>query len=182
MYELIIGGSLSHSANTNSSGSEQLLQIREFVDKSAGLQSKTDDDLFFKIFQRTDGKSMSFEISKIEEVINRTDTDGQPFLQVNFENGKKILITDNLVGFKPVPCIGLDMSKLPKVVTTPDLLSVVEAIEETMSLDGVAEDEVDVLRKVFHSVLQGAEAVGFDLTSERVWLQSLGRLSNRLSA
>ena len=42
-------------------------------------------------------------------------------------------------------------------------------------------EEVDILKKVFDSVLRGAEAVGFDLTSERVWLHNLGR-SGRASA
>jgi len=79
------------------------------------------------------------------------------FLQVNFLSGKKILLTENLIGFKPVPSRGLDLSKLPKVVTTPDLLSVVEAIEDSISF-AVANDELDVLKRVFDSVLRGAEA------------------------
>ena len=37
--------------------------------------------------------------------------------------------------------------------------------------------ELDVLKRVFDSVLRGAEAVGFDITPERLWLQSLGRHS-----
>jgi hypothetical protein len=96
---------------------------------------------------------------------------------VNFQSGKKILLTQNLIGFKPAPSRGLDLSKLPKVVTTPDLLSVVEAIEETLSTAPAQPEELEVLRKVFDSVLKGAEAVGFDTTSERVWMQSLNRNS-----
>jgi hypothetical protein len=69
----------------------------------------------------------------------------------------------------------LDLSKLPKVVTTPDLLSVVEAIEDSMASPPAPGDELDLLKRVFDSVLRGAEAVGFDITPERLWLQSLGR-------
>ena len=129
-----------------------------------------------QIRQRADGKTIAFEISDLEEVISRIDADGHVFLQVNFLSGKKILLTENLIGFKPAPSRGLDLSKLPKVVTTPDLLSVVEAIEDTLTTPVPAQtDELDVLKRVFDSVLRGAEAVGFDITPERLWLQGLGR-------
>lgn len=155
-------------------------QICDFVGKSSGLASKL-EDVILEIFQRADGKTMAFDVSELDEVIPRVDADGKDFLQINFLNGKKILLTDNLIGFKPLPSIGLDMSKLPKVVTTPDLISVVDAIEDSMLTGTGATEEVDILKKVFDSVLRGAEAVGFDLTPERVWLHNLGR-SGRASA
>lgn len=155
-------------------------QIRQFVDKSTGLASHL-DDVILEIFQRADGKTMAFDVSELDEVISRVDADGKNFLQVNFQNGKKILLTDNLIGFKPLPSIGLDMSKLPKVVTTPDLISVVDAIEDAMLMGPASAEEADILKKVFDSVLRGAEAVGFDLTSERLWLHNLSR-TTRASA
>src|SRR5262249_10165891 len=130
------------------------------------------------ISQDADGKAIAFPVAELEEVIHRIDSDGQVFLQVNFTNGKKILLTQNLIGFKPAPSRGLDLSKLPKVVTTPDLLSVVEAIEDSISTQPAQPEELDVLKKVFDSVLRGAEAVGFDTTSERIWLQGLARKTN----
>jgi hypothetical protein len=152
------------------------VQIREFVDKSSGLASRL-EDVILEIFQRADGKTMAFDVSDLDEVISRVDADGKNFLQVNFLDGKKILLTDNLIGFKPLPSIGLDMSKLPKVVTTPDLISVVDAIEDSMLTGTGAAEETDILKKVFDSVLRGAEAVGFDLTPERIWLHNLSRTS-----
>lgn len=152
------------------------VQIREFVDKSSGLASRL-DDVILEIFQRADGKTMAFDVSELDEVIARVDADGKNFLQVNFLSGKKILLTDNLIGFKPLPSIGLDMSKLPKVVTTPDLISVVDAIEDSMLTGTGSAEETDILKKVFDSVLRGAEAVGFDLTPERIWLHNLSRTS-----
>lgn len=128
-----------------------------------------------QIHQCTDNKTIAFEITDLEEVISRIDADGHVFLQINFLSGKKILLTENLIGFKPVPSRGLDLSKLPKVVTTPDLLSVVEAIEDSMTSAPTQTDELEVLKRVFDSVLRGAEAVGFDITPERLWMQSLGR-------
>ena len=155
---------------------EQLIQIKEFVSKSSGLRSRSQDgENTMHIAQSADGKGIIFSTADLEEVIQRIDSDGQMFLQVNFASGKKILLTQNLIGFKPAPSRGLDLSKLPKVVTTPDLLSVVEAIEDSITAQPTQTDELDVLKKVFDSVLRGAEAVGFDTTPERIWLQSLTR-------
>ena len=154
---------------------EAMLQINEFVAKSSGLKSKLSEDTKLHIRQTADGKNIVFPIAELEEVISRVDSDGHPFLQVNFLSGKKILLTQNLIGFKPSPSRGLDLGKLPKVVTTPDLLSVVEAIEDTMSSTPAQPDELEVLKKVFDSVLRGAEAVGFDTTPERLWMQGLDR-------
>lgn len=157
---------------------EQASQIRDFISKSAGLRSRSHDQEAqekIQILQRGDGKSITFPIAELDEVIHRIDAEGQVFLQVNFSSGKKILLTENLIGFKPVPSRGLDLSKLPKVVTTPDLLSVVEAVEDSISSGPSTNDELDILKRVFDSVLRGAEAVGFDTTPERLWMQGLAR-------
>lgn len=154
-----------------------MLQIRDFISKSSGLRSRLENEDLLHILQCTDNKTISVKADDLEEVIQRIDSDGHMFLQVNFLSGKKILLTQNLIGFKPAPSRGLDLGKLPKVVTTPDLLSVVEAIEDSMSTAPGAQDELDVLKRVFDSVLRGAEAVGFDTTSERVWMQGLTRNS-----
>lgn len=157
------------------SKNDQVLQINEFVAKSSGLKSKVSETDKLHISQTADGKNIAFPINELEEVISRIDSDGHIFLQVNFISGKKILLTQNLIGFKPAPSRGLDLGKLPKVVTTPDLLSVVEAIEDTISSTPSQPDELEVLKKVFDSVLRGAEAVGFDTTPERLWMQGLTR-------
>lgn len=156
-------------------------KITDFVSQSAGLKSWYTENKI-QILQKTDGKSLAFADQDVEEVIPRLDSDGQPFLQVNFHSGKKILLTDNFIGFKPVQCTGLDMERLPKVVTTPDLVSVVEAIEDSLCSGTGPSDEVDVLRRVFDSVLKGAESVGFDLTPERMWFQRLAKSQVKASA
>lgn len=154
---------------------DQMLQINDFVAKSSGLKSKVSENQKLHIQQTTDGKNIAFPIAELDEVISRIDSDGHMFLQVNFQSGKKILLTQNLIGFKPAPSRGLDLGKLPKVVTTPDLLSVVEAIEDTITTEPSPSEELEVLKKVFDSVLRGAEAVGFDTTPERLWMQGLER-------
>jgi hypothetical protein len=162
-------------------GGLNLRKIADFVSRSVGLKSWCLGDKI-QIVQKTDGKSLSFLDTDIDEVIARLDSDGHPFLQVNFCTGKKILLTNNFIGFKPAQCVGLDMERLPKVVTTPDLISVVEAIEDSMTTAGTTKDEVDILRRVFDSVLRGAESVGFDLTSERLWLQRISKSTHKASA
>ena len=95
--------------------------------------------------------------------------------------GKKILLTDQLIGFKPFPIPDLDVSKLPKVVTTVDLLSVFEAIEEASTVSARTED-ADTLKRVFQSILMGGEDVGFDLSTEKSWLRRLSGVVSKASA
>ncbi len=170
-----------NNASDASHSNPNVKRIVEFVAQSAGLKSSTLGDRL-EILQKTDGKALSFKNQDVDEVIPRLDSDGQPFLQVNFFSGKKILLTDNFIGFKPFQCPGLDMERLPKVVTTPDLLSVVEAIEDSLTSGTPGHDEVDVLRRVFDAVLRGGESVGFDLKSERMWLQRITKSSVKASA
>lgn len=136
----------------------------------------------FSIEQRVDGKSITVDKNRIADVLTRMDSDGKDFLQVNFNCGKKILITERLIGFKPIQFQGIDLEKLPKVVTTPDLGSVVDAISDGLCQSLTTTDEIDVLKRVFHSVLLGAEAVGFELNEERDWLARLVATSQNASA
>lgn len=167
--------------NDSSPDNPNVRKIADFISRAPGLKSWSTGDKI-QITQTTDGKTLSFVDNDVDEVIPRLDSDGHPFLQVNFCTGKKILLTSNFIGFKPALCPGLDMERLPKVVTTPDLISVVEAIEDSMTAGTSNTEEVDVLRRVFDSVLRGAESVGFDLTSERLWLQRISKSNLKASA
>ena len=86
------------------------------------------------------------------------------------------------MGFKPLETSGLDMGKIPKVVTTPDLISVFEAIEDSMSSDATPDHEVEILKKVFLAILQGGELAGFNLEFERRWMTRLVPSKIRASA
>lgn len=163
--------------------SSQLLdEVLNFVESTSGLSSRISESGFVEILQAVDGKSFVFSSNTLEEVLARTDADGKNFIQINFESGIKVLFTENLVGFKPRETSGLDMSKIPKVVTTPDLLSVFEAIEESLSSELTPESEVEVLKKVFQSILMGDELAGFDLSFERRWIGRLVPPKIRASA
>lgn len=163
--------------------SQLLEEVLTYVDHSGGLSSNVTEDGTIFIQQAADGKVFRFQMTDLSEVLQRTDGDGKSFLQINFGNGHKVLFTDTLVGFKPRDVMGLDMSKLPKVVTTPDLLSVFEAIEESLSSEQVHQDnEVEILKKVFQAILTGGEQAGFDLAFERRWLSRLLATKYRASA
>ncbi|MFS4459689.1 hypothetical protein [Bdellovibrio sp. HCB2-146] len=151
----------------------ELDHILNFVDSSKGLRAKINESGRVQIRQDLDGKLFSFSTQDVSEVLHRADSDGKPFLQVNFKNGLKVLLTETLIGFKPVETLGLDMTRIPKVVTTPDLVSVFEAIEESMGADNGLDQEVEILKKVYLAILTGAEKVGFDLSTERKWVNRL---------
>lgn len=156
----------THATITNPQHYDELIN---FLDCSAGFQFHTlNTDLI--ITQNEDRVKIKFDVNQVEKILTRQDFDGTHFLQVNFLNGQKILITKNLVGFKPVELPGFDSNKIPKVVTTVDLGSVKRAIEDTYE-DDTAESrvELEVLKKVFHSILTGAETVGFDMSHEKQW-------------
>lgn len=163
-------------AKTTKSDIDTLLN---FVERSQGLrviQSQVEE---VKIVQAVDDKTFTFLAKDIIEILHRHDSDSRLFLQVNFQNSNKVLLTETLVGFKPQQTLGLDMSKLPKVVTTPDLFSVYEAIEEALGSDQI-DHETEILKKVYLSIIDGGEKVGFDLKKERRWINRL--LGSRLRA
>lgn len=165
-------GSLS-SSNKHKSTTTDLDSILNYVDSSRGLSAKVADGGRVQIAQELDGKIFNFQSHDIGEILHRMDADGKPFIQLNLKGGHKVLFTDTLIGFKPVETLGLDISRIPKVVTTPDLLSVFEAIEESMGSEAVPDNEVEILKKVYFSILAGGEQVGFDLSFERKWLSRL---------
>ena len=164
----------------NNSKQQQLFeQIRQFVTGSSGLVFDV-STASACISQKVDGKSIRLSLNDLEEVIDRTDTEGKDFIQVNFATGKKILITDTLIGFKPSSIEGADAEHLPRVVTTPDILSVFEAIQDAIHSGN--EHDTNSLRSVFEAVVSGGEAVGFNLDVEKEWIRRIPLQSHRASA
>lgn len=151
-------------------GNEMFEVLKDFTTKSDGLDLCLGDQI--TILQKEDKKSLQIFSTSIEELLVRKDQDEKVFLQLNLTTGKKILLTNNWVGFKPMTVQEGMGENVPNVVTTPDLVSVFEAIEESKRL-GVP-TEVHMLRGVFLAILAGAEDIGFDMSEERSWLQRLG--------
>ena len=120
-------------------------------------------------------KKVEYKNDEIDKVLTRQDLDGSSFLQINFISGHKILITHSLIGFKPHEMVGFDAARIPKVVTTVDLLSVSKALEELFDADETPNStaEIEVLKKVYQSIMIGAENIGFKMSSEKRWFSSV---------
>jgi hypothetical protein len=157
--------------------------IEDYISKCTGLTLTDRTVAEFAISQRGDHKKIKIKKTDLIDVLVRKDGEGKEFVQINLATGRRLLLTDQLVGFKPFPVGELDVSKLPRVVTTLDLLSVFEAIEESVSsnMPGSQEDS-DTLKRVFNAILQGGEDIGFDLSTERLWLKRLPSVTSRTSA
>lgn len=157
-------------------------QIEEYVSAVSGLECAPCEDGSLRVIQKVDGKAINIQYSAITNVIRRSDAEGVEFIQINFDNGTKILLTENLVGFKPASLNGLDLGKLPKVVTTPDILSVFEAIQDALESPNSSSYELSLLKKVYEAILVGAESIGFKLAEERTWLSRLPTSVRKVSA
>ena len=144
-----------------------------FVSKSQGLSFLESGANELTICQNVDGKYLTINTNTITEVLSRKDSKQDSFLQVNFSDGKKVILTHSLIGFKPAIYSDLDMKRLPKVVTTPDLISFIEVLEDSLHDTEVSMDEIEDVRQYFESVLMGAEAIGFNLICERIWIARL---------
>lgn len=180
-FESKLCGRIMSSSTVSSKITKLLDEALFFIKKSSGLASSVTEFGIVSVHQSIDSKVFRFHMEELSEILPRVDGEGKNFLQVNFVSGIKVLITDSLVGFKPKEIFGLDMGKLPKVVTTPDLLSVFEVIEESITSE-TSEHEIEVLKKVFQAILCGGEAAGFDLSFERRWLSRLVAVKNKISA
>ncbi len=166
-------------ANGNRDTTRDIFCIREFIISSSGLIVHSEsEDLVFQ--QKHDSKKLLLLPGSIHEVLARQDLDGKRFLQVNFLNQTKILITDTLIGFKPAEVPGLDMSKIPRVVATPDIVSVQQAIEDC--LVGDQSEELEVLKRVYLSILGGASRIGFKMENEVDWISSFAIKSSPAAA
>ena len=149
--------------------------IAAFLSNSSKLSILEEEKEYNKItlYQNYDRKTLSFEVESVQKVLERKDYNGKSFLQLNFKDGKKILLTQEFVGFAPAVGVGIDIYKLPRVVTTADVLSVIEAIESSIYGTEQYQESLLEAKMFFESIAAGAESVGFDLTGERLWVEKL---------
>lgn len=171
-----------NSSKADSHALMMLEDILNFLESSGGLRFNIRDNGNIEVVQSLDGQGMVFAYQDIVEVLDRSDSEGQRFIQVNFKEGRKVLFTDTLVGFKPVHLAGLDITKLPKVVTTPDLASVIDALSDALADESAVEYEGEILKKVYRAILEGGLLVGFSLEKEREWMKRLHITSISASA
>jgi hypothetical protein len=149
-------------------------EILNFLENKAHFNFVYSNDTI-QLTQKEDSKRIDIQNENVDKVLARNDLDGSPFLQINFISGQKILITPSLVGFKPFEMVGFDSARIPKVVTTVDLLSVSKAMEELFDADETpnSKAEIEVLKKVYQSIMMGAENIGFKMSTEKRWFSSV---------
>ena len=154
--------------------SQNMNEILNFLENKAHFKFSVVNETI-QLTQNEDQKNIDINNEQIEKVITRQDLDGSHFLQINFISGHKILITQALIGFKPYEMVGFDASRIPKVVTTVDLLSVSKAMEELFDSDETpnSKAEIEVLKKVYQSIMVGAENIGFKMSTEIRWFSSI---------
>lgn len=180
----VAGGRLKFAAVTVRQF-ELMQSILDFTQYTKDIEIKKADDSRLTVRQGIDGHLISISAEHLDDVLMRYDVDGRAFIQINFQDGLKILITDRLIGFKPVlkkdsnskyikshSVQGANLlgNKLPKVVTTPDLLSVLEAMEDVLDETNAESHDFTVLRELFESIVLGAERAGFNVEKEKAWL------------
>ena len=156
--------------------SDNMNEIINFLESTRYVKFEF-DQTSLRVTQNEDQKAITFRFSDVEKVLARTDFDGSQFIQINFHNKTKILITK-----KPLELVGFDASKIPKVVTTVDLNSVFKAIEDLTDGEDTYQTatELEVLKKVYQSIMLGAEQVGFEMKTEKQWFSAF--LLNPLAA
>ncbi len=160
-------------ASSTSKQQKLFSEILSFVGRTSGLECRFVTAETAQIHQAMDQKFIELRASSLDDVLFRSDTDGREFIQVNFSTGTKLLLTDSLIGFKPVVSRGFESSRIPRVVTTPDIISIFEAIQDSLHSPSPDEHEIVVLKRVFEAVLSGGEAVGFNLATERSWAKRI---------
>lgn len=163
--------------------SQHINDVVNYLESQTHFAFKFDEQVL-ELTQKEDLKKIAIDFEQIEKVLVRQDIDGSKFLQINFSHGTKILITRTLVGFKPNQLIGFDLTRIPRVVTTIDLVSVAKAIEDLFDSEETAESkaEIEILKKVYQSILYGAEGVGFKMQAEKTWLSAIMLNHSAMSA
>ena len=154
--------------------SQYINEVVNFLEtRSQFSYSFTEETL--ELTQKEDSKKMLINFNNVEKVLDRQDVDGSRFIQVNLSQGSKILITKSLVGFKPTELVGFDLTRIPRVVTTIDLKSVSKAIEDLFDSEESSETktEIEILKKVYQSILMGAQDIGFKMQAEKKWFSSI---------
>ena len=161
--------------NDLDSASENMNTVINFLEKQSQYTLEFPEENLLSLTQNEDLKKINIKTMLIEKVMVRVDSEANEFLQVNFNHGHKILITKSLVGFKPHELVGFDISRIPRVVTTMDLVSVSKAIEDLFDIEETPDTraEIEVLKRVYQSILVGAENIGFKMCAEKKWISSL---------
>lgn len=155
--------------------------ISDYVRSAKGLDLHGLNGEKIDILQKEDTRVLSVVFENIKEVLFRYNEEYKNFLQINFKNGKKVLLTDRLIGFPPKSSLDAEGIKLPQVVSTLDMLSFFDMTEEYLQSESCSVSELVALKRVCDLILESAMDVGFDVSSDRTWFHQISYSLNKAS-
>ena len=151
---------------TNLASPKQL--IIQAIRRSKGLKLEEYSKESFVIRQLSDGKSYELFMHDVLDSMIVRSTDGVITTQVNLREGRKILLTDQWIGFAPHLYQAVLSDFMSRVVTTQDLVNLISAIKLKLKGSTIRDEhETHLLSSLFLSILKGGQKVGFDLSKEK---------------
>lgn len=150
------------------------IQILESYSKNSKISFAERDFGVFECVQHADKKRLSFLKEDLEKIVTRNHKkSNEPFLQLDFKSRPSVLVLKDFIGFRPLSHTLVEAGVLPQVVTTLDLIQVKETLETLLCDEKASSQELSFLRLTYIAILEGAEAVGFELKKEKEWVLSL---------
>lgn len=154
--------------------------LLNFINKAKGLRIKKQDKNIIVIEQLEDKSCLKIFFHNIHYISFAKDSVNGQYMQIDFTNKTKCILTDNLIGFAPVKSLLLNKNALPEVVSSIDLLNIIEAFEAHLRNSGVAEEFL-FLNQVYHAVVNGGKQIGIEWNFNTPTLYSLGLSSQILN-
>lgn len=154
--------------------------LLQFIKKTEGLRIKQQAQYYIVIEQIEDKSFLKIFFHHISHISFSSEKQNGHYIQVNFTNHTKCILTNHLIGFAPVKSLLLDKNALPEVVSSMDLLNIIEAFESNLRNSGEAENFL-FLNQVYHAVLNGGKQVGIEWNFSTPGLHSLGLSSQVLN-
>ncbi|MBE8162641.1 MAG: hypothetical protein HAW63_01470 [Bdellovibrionaceae bacterium] len=154
--------------------------LLSFINKASGLQIKKSTNDYIIIEQLEDKSFLKIFFHHIDYISFSKDARKESYIQLNFINNTKCILTSDLIGFSPVKSLLLNKNSLPEVVSSIDLLNILEAFEASLRNSGNSEDFL-FLNQVYNAVLNGGKKVGMEWNFHTPHLHSLGLSSQTLN-
>ena len=151
-------------------------RLERFARESGGsVLHDAERSLLYDVFS---GKSLPFELARIEAIHERRNAEsGHPYLVAVRDDGRQIVLADVGIAFEPLTASTGSLSDLPQVVCFRDLANAVGQLRHAL-LDHPGEEVTRSHLSLFLfclAVVDGARAVGFDVSAEERRLEPLLR-------
>lgn len=154
--------------------------LLNFIKKATGLRLKQQSNNYIIIEQLEDKSFLKIFFHHISYISCSKEKQGDHYIQLDFTNNTKCILTNNLIGFAPIKSLLLKKNCLPEVVSSMDLLNIIEAFESNLRNSGEPEDFL-FLSQVYYAVLNGGKNIGIEWDFHIPHFHSLGLSSQMLN-